>query len=60
MRDKENIDFIYFATTDTFEMCPREGESREFYWLTKEEIECNPNIKPHIKEMALQELKILG
>jgi hypothetical protein len=34
-RVRENIDFIYFATTDTFELCPRDGESREFYWLTR-------------------------
>lgn len=55
---KENIDFIYFATTDTFEVYPGDGESREFYWLTREEIEGNHNIKPHIKSMALQSLKI--
>lgn len=57
--EKENIDFIYFATTDTFELCPEDGESREFYWLTKEDIENNPNIKPHIKGMALQALKVV-
>lgn len=58
--ERENIDFIYFATIDTFEVCPEDGESREFYWLTKEDIEGNINIKPHIKEMAQQALKMLS
>jgi len=31
--EKENIDFIYFATTNTFELNPSNGESSEFYWL---------------------------
>lgn len=57
--EKENIDFIYFATTDTFELCPGDGESREFYWLTKEDIENNPNIKPHIKGMAIRALEVV-
>lgn len=55
--EKENIDFIYFATTDTFRVCPSKGESSEFYWLTKEDIENNQNIKQHIKRMALKALK---
>lgn len=54
--ERENIDFIYFATTDTFEFCPGDGESREFSWLTKEDLECNEDIKPHIKGMALKTL----
>ena len=56
----KNVDVIYFTTTDTFEMYPGEGESREFYWLTKAERECNGNIKSHIKGMALKALKILN
>lgn len=54
--EKESIDFVYFATTDTFELYTGDGESREFYWLTKEDIENNPNIKPRIKGMALKTL----
>lgn len=45
---KDNIDFRYFATADTFEVCPRDGENREFNLLIKEEIECiNTEMKCH-------------
>ena len=53
----ENIDFIFFAKTDEELLNPKDGESKELYWLTREEIINNNNIKPHIKEMALDALK---
>jgi len=58
--EKENIDFIYFATTDNRNICLSKGESSEFYWLTKEEIESNQNIKPHIRGMSLQALRVVN
>ncbi|PRR84561.1 NUDIX hydrolase [Clostridium vincentii] len=58
--EQENIDFIYFATTDTLNLRPGRGESSEFYWLTKEEIISNEDIKPHIREMALRALEYLS
>lgn len=57
---KENIDFIYFATTATYSVCPSKGESSEFYRLTKEEIDSNESIKPHIRRMDLQALKVVS
>ncbi|AWZ49684.1 NUDIX hydrolase [Clostridiaceae bacterium 14S0207] len=56
----ENIDFIYFARALTIEVKPQKGESKELYWFTKEEIESNDNIKPHVKAMALDALRILS
>jgi len=56
----ENIDFIYFARTASNEVRPQEGESKELYWFTKEEIESNREIKPHIKVMSLEALRILS
>lgn len=56
----ENIDFIYFARALTSEVKPQKGESKELYWFTKEEIESNDNIKPHVKAMALDALRILS
>ena len=53
----ENIDFIYFAKALTNEVNPQKGESKDLYWLSKEEIIDNPNIKEHIKIMALQSLE---
>lgn len=42
----ENIDFIYFARAISNDVKPQNGESKELYWFTKEEIENNDNIKP--------------
>lgn len=56
----ENIDFIYFARAFSNEVRPQTGESKELYWFTKEEIENNDNIKPHVKVMALDALRILS
>lgn len=56
----ENIDFIYFARAFSNEVRPQIGESKELYWFTKEEIESNDNIKPHVKVMALDALRILS
>ena len=58
--EKENIDFIYFATTDTYDVNPADGESREFYWLSMDELKDNEDIKPHIKSMAIKALETLG
>lgn len=55
----ENIDFIYFARALTDKVNPQKGESKELFWFTKEEIEDNDNIKPHVKVMALDALRIL-
>lgn len=56
----ENIDFIYFARAVSNEVKPQKGESKELYWFTKEEIENHDNIKPHVKVMALDALRILS
>lgn len=56
----ENIDFIYFATTDVNELNPQKGESRELHWLSRNEIENNENIKPHVKAIALEALKLMS
>lgn len=55
----ENIDFIYFARALSDKVNPQKGESKELFWFTKEEIENNDAIKPHVKVMALDALRIL-
>lgn len=55
-QEVENIDFIYFAKTHQEVCFPSEGESKEFYWLTEDEIKENDSIKEHIKVMALEAL----
>lgn len=56
----ENIDFIYFERAFSNEVRPQKGESKELYQFTKEEIESNDTIKPHVKVMALDALRILS
>lgn len=55
----ENIDFIYFATSNCDILKPIIGESKEFHWLSKEDIENSNQIKPHVKQMALEALNKL-
>lgn len=55
----ENIDFIYYARAFTDEVSPNKGESKDIYWYTKDEIEKNNEIKPHVKVMALEALSVL-
>ena len=59
-QEVENLDFIYFARALTSEVMPQKGESKELYWFTKEEIDINDTIKPHVKVMALNALNILS
>lgn len=56
----ENIDFIFFATTKDNNVNPQDGESKELYWLSKEEIINNKSIKLHVKAMALDALSIIN
>jgi 8-oxo-dGTP pyrophosphatase MutT (NUDIX family) len=56
----ENIDFIYFAKALNNKLNPQKGESKELYWFSKDEIKSNDSIKPHVKVMALDALKVLA
>lgn len=55
----ENIDFIYFAKTNEENLKPQDGESRELYWMSRDEIINNDNIKIHIKSIALKALDVV-
>lgn len=59
-KEVENIDFIYFATAESDQVSPQKGESKDLYWLSKEEIIDNPNIKEHIRIMALEALDTIS
>ncbi|MCB2356896.1 NUDIX domain-containing protein [Clostridium estertheticum] len=55
----ENIDFIYFATANEDKVHPQDGESEELYWMTRDEVINNGEIKPHIVAMALKALDLV-
>ena len=56
----ENIHFIYFARAFSNEVRPQKRESKELYWFAKEEFESDGTIKPHVKVMVLDALRILS
>ena len=56
----ENIDFIYYAKSYTDKVNPLLNESKELYWFSEKDIIENNNIKPHIKTIALDALRILS
>ncbi len=58
-QDVENIDFIFFATTNTYEVKPQDMESNELYWLSVEELISNSSIKNHIRLMALEAIRVI-
>lgn len=53
----ENIDFIYFALADSNKVNPQKGESKDLYWMSREDIMQSDNIKEHIRIMALEALE---
>lgn len=53
----ENIDFIYFALSETDKVNPIKGESEDLYWMSREDILQSDNIKEHIRIMALEALE---
>ena len=55
----ENIDFIYFAIAVNDKLNPAIGESKEFYWFSKKDIENSDQINPHVKQMALDALNTI-
>jgi ADP-ribose pyrophosphatase YjhB (NUDIX family) len=56
-KEVENIDFIYFAKTNSKFVKPGISESQEIYLLSEDEINKNMDIKEHIKIMALEALR---
>ena len=56
-KEVEKIDFIYFATTESDQVSPQKGESKDLYWMSREEILQSDNIKEHIRIMALEALE---
>ena len=54
----ENIDFIYFALSDSDKVNPQKGESKDLYWMSREDILQSDQIKEHIRIMSLEALEV--
>ncbi|MTO10435.1 NUDIX domain-containing protein [Turicibacter sanguinis] len=56
----ENIDFIYFAVSNSSSVKPQKGESKDLFWFSKDDIINCDSIKEHIKLMALEALDVVS
>ncbi|WP_338852555.1 NUDIX hydrolase [Clostridium perfringens] len=55
-----HIDFVYYATTSSFETSPEIGESKTLKWYKKEDLKNAHNIQENILTMATEALELLG
>lgn len=55
-----HIDFVYYATSNSYETRPFDGESNLLKWYTKEELKSADNIQENILTMANEALELLG
>ncbi|MDD5489415.1 MAG: NUDIX domain-containing protein [Candidatus Moranbacteria bacterium] len=55
----QHIDFSFYATADTFDLKPADGETNNLKWFLKEEIE-KEKMPDNAKILALEALRILG
>lgn len=55
-----HIDFVYYATANSFETIPGEGESNLLKWYSKEDLKNTYDIQDNVLAMANEALKLLG
>ena len=55
----EHIDAIFYATTDTDELKPQDGESEDLKWYSKEDLQ-QKDIPNDVRVLALEALSLLS
>lgn len=55
----QHIDFIYYAKSDTLELNPENGETRNLKWFSKEDL-TKIEMPDNVKACALEALEILS
>lgn len=55
-----HIDFVYYATANSFDLLPGDGESNLLKWYGKEDLKNAHNIPHNILTMAYEALEVLG
>lgn len=58
--DHYHIDFNYYATTNSYQVKPLEGESNLIYWYSKEELSQIANIPRNVVVMANEAIDLLS
>lgn len=56
----EHIDFTYFGRVVGGELRQEEGATTDFRWLSRAEVENDPDLMPAIRAYALAALDVLG
>lgn len=56
----QHIDFIYYATSDTDNVQPEDGESTNLKWFAAEEIEALEGAPGNVKVLSLEAIDLLG
>jgi len=55
----EHIDFVFYANSSSKKLNPKKGESKEFYWYSKEDILTSKIISEEVKIYSLEALEKL-
>lgn len=55
----QHIDFIYYATSESMELKPLDGETKNLKWLSADEIE-SLNMPGNVKVLSLEALELLN
>jgi len=55
----EHIDFVFYAKSKNDDLNPDKGESKDFYWFSKNDIEKEVSLKDEAKVYALEALEKL-
>lgn len=56
----QHIDFIYYATANTFEVSPQDGETNNLRWFTPDEIKKLEGAPDNVKVLSLEAVGLLG
>jgi len=55
----QHIDSVYYATINSFTLCPQSGEAVELKWFAAEEINTLANVPKNVKICALEAIGLL-
>lgn len=56
----QHIDFIYYATANTFAVHPQDGETNDLKWFTAEEVKTLEGAPENVKVLSCEAIDLLG
>jgi len=54
----QHIDFIYYASSQTSDLLPEEGESEEIAWFSEDELKELKDLPGNVVKLSLEAIKI--